>query len=114
GEQEGVQAAVVVEDQRLVEAADPRDRARGGSREADGFQRLERRLDEPIPCLSSRFYHMIKSFAQGGLPPAEAHMDAILFLLFGAILLATVAGAVVSVPAGILYIVAVGIRRLWR
>ena len=41
-------------------------------------------------------------------------MDAILFLLFGAILLATVAGALVSVPAGILYIVAVGIRRLWR
>jgi small multidrug resistance pump len=41
-------------------------------------------------------------------------MDAILFFLFGAILLATVAGAVVSVPVGILYIAAVGIRRLWR
>jgi hypothetical protein len=50
----------VVEDQRLVEAAAARDRARAGSREALFPQRLERRLDDG---LSSSFNRLIKSVA---------------------------------------------------
>ena len=61
-EQQVLERAEVVEDQRLVEGAAARDRPRAGSRDALFAHGLERRLDNR---LSSCFSHLIQSFAQG-------------------------------------------------
>jgi hypothetical protein len=48
GEEQGVERAEVVEDQRLVERALPRDRSRGRAGKALARKRLERRLDDVL------------------------------------------------------------------
>jgi hypothetical protein len=50
GEEQPVEAAEVVEDQRLVEAARAGDRARGGAGEPVVSERLERGLDDLPSC----------------------------------------------------------------